>query len=90
MLGSAGPGGARRPRARLAKRGEALLLWGEHDVTAEPVGLAARFDDGNSRRSAVIVHGAGHWVQYERPREVNDLLRERFREKADPTRRENE
>ncbi len=55
-------------------RGEQLLVWGEHDVTAEPALLATRLCEGQVRRHACVVPGAGHWVQYEQARAVNDLL----------------
>ncbi len=55
-------------------QGEQLLVWGEHDVTAEPALVAARLCQGHARRRACVVPGAGHWVQYEQARAVNDLL----------------
>lgn len=51
-----------------------LLLWGEHDVTADPAVLAPRLADDHPAREWIVVPGAGHWVQYERPHEVDQLL----------------
>ena len=55
-------------------QGEQLIVWGEHDVTAEPALLAARLCKGHTRRRACVVPAAGHWVQYEQARAVDDLL----------------
>ncbi|MCY1195006.1 4,5:9,10-diseco-3-hydroxy-5,9,17-trioxoandrosta-1(10),2-diene-4-oate hydrolase [compost metagenome] len=54
--------------------GPTLLLWGEHDVTAQPVEAAQQLASGALHRDWCLVPGAGHWVQYERPQEVNQLL----------------
>jgi pimeloyl-ACP methyl ester carboxylesterase len=54
--------------------GPTLLLWGEHDFTAQPVEVDQQFASGASHRDWCLVPGAGHWVQYERPQEVNQLL----------------
>jgi 2-hydroxy-6-oxonona-2,4-dienedioate hydrolase len=51
-----------------------LLIWGEHDVTAEPTVLLQALTDAQPRRQAHIVPGAGHWVQYECADEVNRWL----------------
>ncbi|MGT2509248.1 alpha/beta fold hydrolase [Cupriavidus basilensis] len=54
--------------------GPTLFLWGEHDVTAQPVEAAQQLASGALHRDWCLVPGAGHWVQYERPQEVNQLL----------------
>jgi 2-hydroxy-6-oxonona-2,4-dienedioate hydrolase len=54
--------------------GEALLIWGEHDVTAVPHDIAPRLAGDDTRREWCVVPGAGHWVQYEQPDDVNRLL----------------
>ncbi|MGO4331096.1 alpha/beta fold hydrolase [Cupriavidus sp. 2TAF22] len=54
--------------------GPTLLMWGEHDVTAQAVEAAQQLASGVSHRDWCVVPGAGHWVQYERPLEVNQLL----------------
>ena len=54
--------------------GPALLIWGEHDVTADARPLVAQLTAGHPRREGVVVDGAGHWVQYERADEVNARL----------------
>ncbi|SCU76860.1 Alpha/beta hydrolase fold protein [Cupriavidus necator] len=68
---------SRRPllgEALSAFHGPTLLLWGEHDVTAQPCEAAQRLAGGALHRDWCLVPGAGHWVQYERPQEVNQLL----------------
>jgi 2-hydroxy-6-oxonona-2,4-dienedioate hydrolase len=54
--------------------GPVLFIWGEHDVTADPVAVAPRLAQHHPEREWVLVPGAGHWVQYERCREVDRLL----------------
>lgn len=54
--------------------GPTLLLWGEHDVTVQPAEAAQQLAGEASHRDWCLVPGAGHWVQYERPQEVNQLL----------------
>jgi pimeloyl-ACP methyl ester carboxylesterase len=56
--------------------GPTLLIWGEHDVTAEPAQAALALCQGRADRHSRIVPGAGHWVQFERADAVNALLRE--------------
>jgi pimeloyl-ACP methyl ester carboxylesterase len=53
---------------------ELLLVWGEHDVTADPEVVIRILTKGRNGRAAHIIRGAGHWVQYERADEVNRLL----------------
>lgn len=55
-------------------RGALLLAWGEHDVTAVPQDAARSLGKGRKPCQARIVPGAGHWVQYERPDDINSLL----------------
>jgi pimeloyl-ACP methyl ester carboxylesterase len=61
-------------QALAQRHGPSLLVWGEHDVTADPevIGsaLAASVPDGRAH----VVKGAGHWVQFERADEINALL----------------
>jgi pimeloyl-ACP methyl ester carboxylesterase len=54
--------------------GPQLLVWGEHDVTADSRPLVAQLTAGHPQREGAVVDGAGHWVQYERAAEVNALL----------------
>lgn len=56
------------------RRGPLLLIWGEHDVTAEPESTIRRLSEGRAACRAHIVAGAGHWVQYERADDINRLL----------------
>ena len=51
-----------------------LMVWGEHDVTAHPLQAAEQLAQDRPEREWVIVPGAGHWVQYERHQEINQLL----------------
>ncbi len=55
---------------------QVLLVWGEHDVTAEPAVLKKTLLEGQPQRQACILPGVGHWVQYESADEVNRLLLE--------------
>lgn len=58
--------------------GPTLLVWGEHDVTADPV-VAGRDAAGDAPNCDwCLVPGGGHWVQYERPDDVNRLLLQWF------------
>ena len=60
----------------LPRSADALLLaWGEHDVTADPPLAAAQLSTYHPYVQTSIICGAGHWVQYESPDEVNNLLR---------------
>lgn len=58
-----------------------LMLWGEHDVTAFPAEAAQLLAQEREDREWCIVPGAGHWVQYQRHHEINQLL-ERWFESA--------
>lgn len=55
--------------------GPVLLVWGEHDVTADPVSAGSQLAAHWPQRKVVIVDGAGHWVQYEQADQVNALIR---------------
>jgi pimeloyl-ACP methyl ester carboxylesterase len=54
--------------------GPTLLLWGEHDVTADSRALVAQLAARRPQCEGVVIDGAGHWVQYEQAMEVNALL----------------
>jgi len=54
--------------------GPALLVWGEHDVTAQARQVAPAVAADGPGRQWRIVPEAGHWVQYEGAARVNDLL----------------
>lgn len=51
-----------------------LMLWGERDMTAEPVKAAEYLVQGRAEREWMVIPGAGHWVQYEAADTVNVLL----------------
>jgi epoxide hydrolase 4 len=52
-----------------------LVIWGENDTALLPA-LARGLDEWVPDLRVEIVSGAGHWVPYERPDEVNALIRE--------------
>jgi pimeloyl-ACP methyl ester carboxylesterase len=76
-----------RPIARpggLAEQLEAyaepvLMIWGEHDITCTPEYLVEKLVSEKRHRSAEIILDAGHWVQYEKPEQVNSLLVQWFK-----------
>jgi len=51
-----------------------LLVWGEHDVTADPVPLAPALAACHPRCLTAILPDAGHWVQYESAAAIDTLL----------------
>lgn len=55
-----------------------LLLWGEHDVTAQPWQLGPQLMQPGMQRQWQSIADAGHWVQYERAPAVNALLGDWF------------
>lgn len=59
--------------------GKILMIWGEHDVTCTPEYVIQKLADGKVDCSSVIIQDTGHWVQYEKPDEVNDLLVDWFK-----------
>jgi epoxide hydrolase 4 len=52
-----------------------LVIWGENDAALLP-SLTRGLGEWVPRLRVQIVKGAGHWVPYERPDEVNALIRE--------------
>ena len=50
------------------------MLWGENDVTAEPVRAAEHLVQNRPEREWMVIPRAGHWVQYEAADTVNVLL----------------
>ena len=52
-----------------------LVIWGEKDAALLP-SLTRGLSEWVPRLRVEIVPGAGHWVPYERPGEVNSLIRE--------------
>lgn len=51
-----------------------FMMWGENDVTAEPLRAAEHLVQGRMEREWLIIPNAGHWVQYESAERVNILL----------------
>jgi pimeloyl-ACP methyl ester carboxylesterase len=60
-----------------------LVIWGERDP-ALLVGLTRGLEEWIPDLRLEIVPGAGHWVPYERPEEVNRLIRDFVDGRADP------
>jgi len=58
--------------------GQALIIWGEHDVTTAPEEMMARLVSDRHDRRGQIVPGVGHWVQYEAAETVNRCLLDWF------------
>jgi epoxide hydrolase 4 len=52
-----------------------LVIWGENDAALLP-SLTRGLSEWVPELRVEIVPGAGHWVPYERPDEVNSLIRE--------------
>lgn len=61
-------------QALVAYGGPALLMWGEHDVTADPGTAGPMLTRQWPNREFVLVQDAGHWVQYEQADQVNALV----------------
>ena len=57
-------------------RQPSMFAAGEHDVVLRMVPDALALVDAGmvQCRSKTVIPGAGHWIQQERPREINDLL----------------
>jgi pimeloyl-ACP methyl ester carboxylesterase len=52
-----------------------LVIWGANDAALLP-SLTRGLSEWVPELRVEIVPGAGHWVPYERPDEVNSLIRE--------------
>jgi pimeloyl-ACP methyl ester carboxylesterase len=52
-----------------------LLIWGEHDGRS-PLGVAHQFERAIPDTKLVVIPGAGHVTNLERPDEFNDAVRE--------------
>jgi epoxide hydrolase 4 len=52
-----------------------MVIWGEKDSVLLPT-LTRGLSEWVPRLRVEIVQGAGHWVPYERPDEVNRLIRD--------------
>ena len=59
-----------------------LLVWGEHDITATPQGLAPLLAASCRHAQSEVLANAGHWVQYEAADRVNALLSQWFDQQA--------
>lgn len=68
---------SRRPLLQDALQGytrPVLLVWGEADVTAQPMEMAQTLQQQRPERDWTIIPSAGHWVQYESANTVNTVL----------------
>jgi pimeloyl-ACP methyl ester carboxylesterase len=52
-----------------------LVIWGENDVALLP-SLTRGLSEWVPDLRVELIPGAGHWVPYERPEQVNSLIRE--------------
>lgn len=59
-------------------QGPLLLIWGEHDVTADPPVIARVLSKGRVGCHTDLIEDAGHWVQFERAPTVNQRLLDWF------------
>lgn len=57
-----------------AYAGPVLMVWGAHDVTADPATAGAQLTSGHPQREIAVIEQAGHWVQYEQADRINALL----------------
>lgn len=55
---------------------ETLVVWGEHDVTADPEAIALALKEARPEVRTHILPDAGHWVQYDAAEDINRLLLE--------------
>jgi pimeloyl-ACP methyl ester carboxylesterase len=55
-----------------------LLIWGEHDVRS-PLSVARQFEDAIPEAQLVVIPGAGHLSNLERPGEFNEAVRDFLR-----------
>jgi pimeloyl-ACP methyl ester carboxylesterase len=53
---------------------QTLVIWGQHDVTADPDALIRTLKEDAPEVRTHIVPGAGHWVQYDAADEIDRLL----------------
>jgi pimeloyl-ACP methyl ester carboxylesterase len=51
-----------------------LLIWGDLDVRS-PLGIARQFEEAIPETELVVIEGAGHMSNLERPERVNDAVR---------------
>jgi len=51
-----------------------LLIWGQHDARS-PLTVARQFEDAILDATLVVIEGAGHMSNLERPQRVNDAVR---------------
>lgn len=52
-----------------------LLIWGQHDARS-PLTVARQFEEAIPDATLVVIEGAGHMSNLERPERVNDVVRE--------------
>lgn len=64
----------RLPELLSKYQGPLLLMWGEHDVTADPERAAYLLAKDRFECEVVHVANVGHWVQYEAAPQVNERV----------------
>lgn len=62
-----------------------LVAWGEHEATAIPEAVGPLLTGNRASRRWCVVPDAAHWVQFERPQAVNNLLQAWFSWNTEPT-----
>jgi pimeloyl-ACP methyl ester carboxylesterase len=55
-----------------------LLIWGEQDVRS-PLSVAHQFEQAIPKAQLIVISGAGHVTNLERPEKFNDAVREFLR-----------
>ena len=55
--------------------GEALTIWGEHDVTSSPQDMVDDRAPDGAARQRLIVGGVGHWLMHECPATTATLMK---------------
>ncbi len=51
-----------------------MMIWGEHDVSADPELLASQWSVRRADRRCVVLPHGGHWIAYERATEFNQTV----------------
>lgn len=75
---------AELPRMLARYAGPVLLVWGEHDVTANPHAAASLLMQRHGPSRSMVIPCSGHWVQYEAADGVNSLLLKWFDQNLPP------
>ena len=71
------PGELRAPDRDLRVRVPTLMVWGDQDIAVGRKAVEETKAQVNAPYRLVVLEGAGHWLQHERPAEISRLLVER-------------